>query len=402
MEDHDEDEFGMGSSDDDDFLAAELEVAPNLKRKPPPSDDEPAAKRSANGYPTTCAAAVTILKDVFKMDAFRLKQEAVISRILHGGSAVVVFPTGGGKSLCYQVPALVFEDMDKSVEDRGEGEGGITLVVSPLIALMKDQVDALLKRGVKAAVLDSTRTREQYLETMESLHAGTLKLLYCAPERLNNEGFVESMKYVRGGIRLVAIDEAHCISEWGHAFRPDYLKVARFVKEVKAERVVCLTATATPKVAKDIRDQFDIDETGLFRTSSYRSNLQLLAESASTKQELYPKLFSFLTKNPGPTIIYVTLQKQTEALALDLRRKGFKAQSFHAGMATAEKMRIQDDFMAKDNLIIVATVLLRRPSSNCSFADNDRSPSAWGSTNTIYVTSSISTSRPAWSLTAKK
>jgi RecQ family ATP-dependent DNA helicase len=357
MVDYDDEAFGMGSSDDEDFLAAELDAAsPNLKRKSPPSNDLPPSKRLANGYPTTSETAVNILKDVFKMDAFRLKQEAAISRLLHGGSAVVVFPTGGGKSLCYQVPALVFEDMDKLVKDRGEGEGGITLVVSPLIALMKDQVDALLRRGVKAAVLDSTRTREQYLETMDSLRAGTLKLLYCAPERLNNEGFVESMKYVRGGIRLVAIDEAHCISEWGHAFRPDYLKIARFVKEVNAERVVCLTATATPKVAKDIRETFDIDEAGLFRTSSYRSNLELLAESAATKQELYPKLFSFLKKNPGPTIIYVTLQKQTESLAADLRRHGFKAQSFHAGMQTPDKMRIQDQFMAQDNLIIVATV----------------------------------------------
>lgn len=357
MAHHEEDEFGMGSSDDNEFLAAELDViSPNFKRKSPPSDELPASKRPANSYPTTSEAAVTILRKVFQMDAFRLKQEAVISRILHGGSAVVVFPTGGGKSLCYQLPALVFEDMDKSVEDRGEGQGGITLVVSPLIALMKDQVDALLRRGVKAAVLDSTRTREQYLETMELLRTGTLKLLYCAPERLNNEGFVESMKCVRGGIRLVAIDEAHCISEWGHAFRPDYLKVARFVEEVQAERVVCLTATATPKVAKDIRDQFNIDETGLFRTSSYRSNLELLAESAATKQELYPKLFGFLLKNLGPTIIYVTLQKQTEVLAIKLRNKGFKAQSFHAGMHSAEKMRVQDEFMVKDDLIIVATV----------------------------------------------
>jgi RecQ family ATP-dependent DNA helicase len=359
MADHEEDEFGMGVSDDEDFLAAELDAtSSNLKRKEPPSDELPPSKRPANAYPTICKAAVSILKDVFKMNAFRLKQEAAISRLLHGGSAVVVFPTGGGKSLCYQVPALVFEDMDKLVEDRGEGMGGITLVVSPLIALMKDQVDALLRRGVKAAVLDSTRTREQYLETMDSLRAGTLKLLYCAPERLNNEGFVESMKYVRGGIRLVAIDEAHCISEWGHAFRPDYLKVARFVREVKAERVVCLTATATPKVAKDIREAFDIDETGLFRTSSYRSNLQLLAESAATKQNLYPKLFSFLTKNPGPTIIYVTLQKQTEALASNLRKQGFKAQSFHAGMQIADKIRIQDNFMAQNDLIIVATVIV--------------------------------------------
>ncbi|KAL3422799.1 RecQ family ATP-dependent DNA helicase [Phlyctema vagabunda] len=164
------------------------------------------------------------------------------------------------------------------------------------------------------------------------------------------------MKYVRGGIRLLAVDEAHCISEWGHAFRPDYLKISRFVDEIRAERVVCLTATATPRVAKDICDAFGIDNDGLFRTSTYRPNLKLLAESAPTKQALYPKLFAFLRKNRGASIVYVTLQKQTEQLAKDLCGQGFKAKPFHAGMDTVTKTKLQDEFMTRDDLIIVATI----------------------------------------------
>lgn len=165
------------------------------------------------------------------------------------------------------------------------------------------------------------------------------------------------MAYVRGGVRLLAVDEAHCISEWGHAFRPDYLKVARFAQEIKAERVICLTATAAPRVASDICKAFNIDEeAGLFRTSTYRPNLELIAESVKTKQDAYPKLFKFLKSNPGASIVYVTLQKQTEALASSLRDKGFQARAFHAGMDTATKTQLQNDFMGSENLIIVATI----------------------------------------------
>ena len=142
---------------------------------------------------------------------------------------------------------------------QGYAEGGITLVVSPLIALMKDQVDALKRKGISAAVLDSTKTRDEYMATVESMRNGTLDILYCAPERLNNEGFVASMAHVRGGVRLLAVDEAHCISEWGHAFRSDYLKIARFAKEIQAERVVALTATATPTVVRNMTESFPQD-----------------------------------------------------------------------------------------------------------------------------------------------
>jgi superfamily II DNA helicase RecQ len=237
----------------------------------------------------------------------------------------------------------------KAGERQGNAEQGITLVVSPLIALMKDQVDALKRRGISAAVLDSTRTKEQYLKTVDAMRDGTLDILYCAPERLNNEGFVANMANVRGGVRLLAVDEAHCISEWGrsfmhrgwfgrrltligHSFRPDYLKVARFSREIHAERVICLTATATPAVAKDVCRAFDIPEAGLFRTSTYRPNLHLHAESYLTKRESLPKLQSFLKAHPGPAIIYVTLQKQAEHLAQQLRSLGFQAtKHFHAG-----------------------------------------------------------------------
>ncbi|TAQ91468.1 hypothetical protein B7494_g163 [Chlorociboria aeruginascens] len=353
-----DDEFGFSSEDEKELasLTSIVETSSrNRKRKASLSNGHKSAKRVAHN-PDALPLAVKALTQNFGLQAFRLKQEPVISRILAGGSAVVIFPTGGGKSLCYQVPALIFSELDKLSNTRGEKESGITLVVSPLIALMKDQVDALIRRGIRAATFDSTNTRQEYLRTCEMLRNGELKLLYVAPERLNNEGFVEHMKHVRGGIRLLAVDEAHCISEWGHAFRPDYLKIARFVSEIKAERVICLTATATPRVAQDVCDAFGIEEAGLFRTSSYRSNLQLLAESAKTKQELYPRLFTFLRSNPGSTIVYVTLQKQTEELAKELRAQGFKARAFHAGMDTKDKMQLQDEFMTSNTLIMVATI----------------------------------------------
>lgn len=349
-----EDDFGYSSGVEAEFLSIANDIDHGTKRKAPNDVNIlPPAKRIQQSF----ASATTTLAQNFGLKAFRLKQEQAISRILSGESATVVFPTGGGKSLCYQVPALCFTEEDRLNGTREDGDHGVTLVVSPLIALMKDQVDALQRRGIKAATMDSSKTREQYLETCDMLSRGELKLLYCAPERLNNEGFIQQMKYVRGGIRLLAVDEAHCISEWGHAFRPDYLKVSRFVKEINAERVICLTATATPRVANDICKAFDIDpEEGLFRTSTYRGNLHLLAESAQTKDEIYPNMKKFLQVNKGATIIYVTLQKHTEELATKLNRDGFKAKAFHAGMDTATKTNLQDEFMRRDDLIIVATI----------------------------------------------
>ncbi|KAM4058367.1 DEAD/DEAH box helicase [Hirsutella rhossiliensis] len=302
------------------------------------------------------ALARRILTDKFGYHSFNHQQEAVIGRVLAGENTLVIFPTGAGKSLCYQIPAIAFEELDTTDGSRAPGQSGISIVVSPLIALMKDQVDALQSRGIPVASMNSTKTYEQQQLTRVALQKGQIRLLYCAPERLNNESFIENMKTVPGGVRLVAVDEAHCISEWGHSFRPEYLKVARFAQEINAERVVCLTATATPKVADDVCKAFKVDSSCVFRTSPYRPNLHLYAESVQQKQDKFEKTFAFLKSQPGPTLIYVTLQAQAESLAKDLTHQGFHAEAFHAGMKAEVKLQIQDDFMASKIPIVCATI----------------------------------------------
>ncbi|KAG0136642.1 P-loop containing nucleoside triphosphate hydrolase protein [Tuber indicum] len=302
-------------------------------------------------YPATSELAHKIMRETWGFNKFRPQQEKVISRLIHGGSAVIVFPTGGGKSLAFQIPALALDEHDESM---GQEKGGISIVVSPLIALMKDQVDALQKRGVKAAAIDSTQTRESILNTYDLWRKGELKLLYCAPERLNNEAFVEMVRRTR--VRLIAVDEAHCISEWGQAFRPDYLKVARFVKEMNAERVLCLTATATPKVCKDILKAFSVPGSGLFKFPTFRENLSLLAEHFETIEGKLAKLSDFLYSNPGSSIVYVTTQKQAEVVAQALTAVGVEAMHYHAGMTKDERSYVQDEFMNRKDLTIVATI----------------------------------------------
>lgn len=354
----DSDDFGLSSEDEAELLDLDTSTAPTLKRKADAANGI-VSKKSRPNEPSDSARALAnkVLKQRLGLDGFRLKQETAIARLLDGESSVVIFPTGGGKSLCYQIPALCFKELDlQGHTGRSAGEGGITLVVSPLIALMKDQVDALKRRGISAAVLNSTNSRDEYMAIVESMRNGTLDIVYCAPERLNNEGFVSSMANVRGGVRLLAVDEAHCISEWGHAFRPDYLKVARFAKEIKAERVVCLTATATRQVAEDVRKAFNVPEDGVFRTTTYRPNLRLHAESYQTKAESYPRLQAFLQAHPGSSIVYVTTHKQAESLAEQLRKHSFKARHFHAGMKPNEKLDCQEAFMRANDLIMVATI----------------------------------------------
>ncbi|KAI0394918.1 hypothetical protein F5Y17DRAFT_457505 [Xylariaceae sp. FL0594] len=215
------------------------------------------------------AIAESALKKYFGYDSFRHEQAAAISTTLRGNNALVIFPTGAGKSLCYHIPGIVFPELDAAgLTDRQPGsDAGITIVVSPLIALMKDQVDALIRRGIAAACLDSTKSHEQQIMTNEAMQAGKLRILYCAPERLNNEGFVEIIKHLPGGIRLVAVDEAHCISEWGHSFRPDKFSAAAFhvglPTETKTETQDAFMAGEIRIVVATIAFGMGIDKSGI-------------------------------------------------------------------------------------------------------------------------------------------
>lgn len=281
-----------------------------------------------------------LLQQYFGFNEFREGQEAVIQHLLSDRSAAAVFPTGGGKSLCYQLPAQAFD--------------GLTLVVSPLIALMKDQMDALQARGIAAARLDSTLTADEYRQVMDDIRNGVLKLLYVAPERFNNERFREQMRRVR--VSLFAVDEAHCISEWGHNFRPDYLKLAEFAKQFKAERILALTATATPAVLQDMCRVFAIDAECAICTGFYRSNLKLLMTPMAA-DDREPELIAKLKAGPtGPTIVYVTLQKTAMEIAERLRTAGFSAKAYHAGLETEIRDAVQDWFLQSTDGIVVATI----------------------------------------------
>ncbi|KDQ63470.1 hypothetical protein JAAARDRAFT_119479 [Jaapia argillacea MUCL 33604] len=285
-----------------------------------------------------------ILKEVFGFSSFRLSQEAVIHRLLvDNENALVLFPTGGkrGKSLTYQVPALCLD--------------GLTLVISPLIALMKDQVSALRDRGVKASNLDSTLDAGTSNWVKSEVLNGSLKLLYVAPERLNNESFVAMMKQVK--VSLLAVDESHCISQWGASFRPEYLKIARFAEELDVERVLCLTATATKTVADDICKSFFIDPAaGVFRTPVYRSNLGFQVQVAKDLDEKIQKLLPYLQNRTGPSIIYVTLQRHAEEVANLLRPHGHNPMVYHAGLPSEERERVQNEFMQCDDAIVCCTI----------------------------------------------
>ena len=281
----------------------------------------------------------TLLKERFGHSKFRPGQEEVIEGLLAGRSMLAVFPTGGGKSLCYQVPALMLE--------------GVTLVVSPLIALMKDQVDALQARGVAAARLDSSLTTEDYAAVMDGLASGATKLLYVAPERLSNEGF--RARLARLKVAMVAIDEAHCISEWGHNFRPDYLKLAKLCRDLGVGRVLCLTATATPGVADDIRREFGIAPGDEVRLSFHRANLDLRVTPLAAA-ERNAHLLRRLGEIDGPVVVYVTLQQTAESVATFLKRQGIAAQAYHAGLPPEFREEAQEKFMAGGTRVIVATI----------------------------------------------
>ncbi len=284
--------------------------------------------------------ALDVLAERFGFTDFRPGQQRVIEALLAGRSALAVFPTGAGKSLCYQLPALLFD--------------GVTVVVSPLIALMKDQIDALVGKGIAAARIDSSIGLDETRNVNDRLRAGELKLLYVAPERFNNERFLAQLEQTK--IALFAVDEAHCISEWGHNFRPDYLKLATRARDLGAERVLALTATATPAVVEDICAGFGIAEPDSVVTGFYRPNLTLLTTptvAAERDQRLIDRLRE---RPPGSTIVYVTLQRTALRVAKLLAAAGLPARAYHAGMVADERVAVQEWWTGSDRNIVVATI----------------------------------------------
>lgn len=280
------------------------------------------------------------LKNIFGFDDFRRGQEKVVSQLIQGNSALAIFPTGSGKSLCYQLPALHLP--------------GLTVVISPLIALMKDQIDFLLSKGVAAARLDSTLSLDEYRQVWNQVESGELKLLYIAPERLSNEKFSQKLK--RFSISMMVIDEAHCISEWGHNFRPDYLKLTAVAQDLKVERVLALTATATPQVAADIRRNFAIADEAYVNIGYYRPNLEIRLSPIPRDEKKHALLKKIQERASGATIVYVTLQKTAVEVADFLVENGLPAMPYHAGFKAEERTRIQDEFMGSPQAIVVATI----------------------------------------------
>ncbi len=280
------------------------------------------------------------LKDHFGFDDFRSGQEEVITNLLNGESAAAIFPTGSGKSLCYQLPAILLP--------------GLTLVISPLIALMKDQIDSLKKQGIAAERLDSSLDAESYRNAINNIRTGQLKILFVAPERMSNERFLSIIKDQQ--LSLLAVDEAHCISAWGHNFRPDYLKLARAAKELCVERVLALTATATPKVSADMAEAFDIKNQNVINTGFYRPNLEMRVIACSNSEKPSLLITRLRKRPPGSTIIYVSLQRDAETTAQNLINNGFNARAYHAGMSAANREAVQDGFMNGSIEIICATI----------------------------------------------
>ena len=281
-----------------------------------------------------------ILKHCFGYDEFRLNQEAAIAAVLAKKDCVVLMPTGGGKSLCYQIPALMLD--------------GLTVVVSPLIALMKDQVDALRNNGVEAAFLNSTQTAAEQVEVFRDVRSGKLKLLYVAPERLLQSGdqFLDFLRDIN--ISLFAIDEAHCISSWGHDFRPEYLRLATLKKEFPQIPLIALTATADKLVRKDIFERLNVPNAELFVSSFNRPNIFYAVEP---KRNSYGQLLDYLDKRRDESgIIYCLSRRSVDSLAADLRDEGFSALSYHAGLDKTTRDKHQESFLKDETKIVVATI----------------------------------------------
>ena len=276
------------------------------------------------------------LQQYFGYSTFRPGQKEIINTILSGQDALGVLPTGGGKSICYQLSALLLP--------------GLTVVISPLISLMKDQVDTLTQLGIPAAYLNSTISNHEFQEIMKQLREGSLKLLYVAPERLDNTSFTSFIRQQE--ISLVAIDEAHCVSQWGFDFRPSYRNINQFINQLPQRPVVAsFTATATSLVQKDIVKQLDLNHPEIFINSFDRPNIKFtVLEPSDRKSTLYQ-----LINHEESIIIYASTRKQVDKLHEDLRKKGYAASKYHAGIEQEERKKAQNDFINDQTNIVIAT-----------------------------------------------
>jgi ATP-dependent DNA helicase RecQ len=282
-----------------------------------------------------------ILRSVFGIEQFRSSQAAIIDHVLAGRHALVIMPTGMGKSLCYQVPALCLD--------------GLTIVVSPLIALMKDQVDGLVARGVDATFINSSLAKPERLARYEGLHEGRYRLLYVTPERFRKSDFLEAL--LGRKVSLMAVDEAHCISEWGHDFRPDYTRLAEFRAAVGNPVTVALTATATPDIQADIVRQLGLaaDEMKIFHEGITRPNLSLRVTEVIEEKEKLTAILADLSAYPGSQIVYFTLIKTLERFSELLRDRRISHIRYHGQLDPRERRRAQDAFMNNPNRLVLAT-----------------------------------------------
>jgi ATP-dependent DNA helicase RecQ len=283
---------------------------------------------------------VQALQKYFGYSAFRYQQEAIIQHVLNKKDVLTLMPTGGGKSLCYQLPAVLLD--------------GLTIVISPLIALMKDQVDSLNVNGIPAAFFNSSQTPDEQIQLTTKLRNNQIKLLYLAPERLfgNESKLISFLKSLP--VSLIAIDEAHCISHWGHDFRPEYLALAGLKNEFPAIPVIALTATADKLTKKDILEKLNLKNPEIFISSFNRANITY---RVVPKKNSFNQLLAFLDERKDDSgIIYCLSRKSTEALAADLKAEGFLAEAYHAGLDNAVKARTQEAFLRDDVKIIVATI----------------------------------------------